>query len=344
MSLFLANIVKQDQAISITERRQLVQFPEITLKTVISGEVSKKIEDYTVDQFVIRDTFRGVKSFFSRNILRQQDNNGLFEKNGAIYKMEYPLNEKNVNKSIDKINEIYEKYLQDMNVYYVIIPDKNYFMSSDILKPDYQRLVQMMQEKMNFSQYIDLFPLLKLSDYYYTDTHWKQENLIDIARYIADEMNVSLNYTYETKLVEHPFYGVYRGQLALPDFSDQFYYLYHSDFDDYRVFDYETQKTIPVYDFEKLNGSDFYEFFLSGSKSLLTIENPHAKTSKELIVFRDSFGSSLIPLLCEGYAKVTAIDIRYLSPHILDQFITFENQDILFLYSTLVLNHSETIK
>ena len=52
-----------------------MQFPEITLKTVISGEVSKKIEDYTVDQFVIRDTFRGVKSFFSRNILRQQDNN-----------------------------------------------------------------------------------------------------------------------------------------------------------------------------------------------------------------------------------------------------------------------------
>ncbi len=334
------------QDVSLSERRSLAKFPSLTTKTLVSGQFMSSFETYTLDQFPARDTFRALKSWMSLHLLHQKDSNLLFTKGKYISKIDYPLNESSIDYVTQRFQFLYNQYFSshDMNIYLSIIPDKNYFMSSDILKPDYQRLVQMMQEKMNFSQYIDLFPLLKLSDYYYTDTHWKQENLIDIARYIADEMNVSLNYTYETKLVEHPFYGVYRGQLALPDFSDQFYYLYHSDFDDYRVFDYETQKTIPVYDFEKLNGSDFYEFFLSGSKSLLTIENPHAKTSKELIVFRDSFGSSLIPLLCEGYAKVTAIDIRYLSPHILDQFITFENQDILFLYSTLVLNHSETIK
>ena len=84
--------------------------------------------------------------------------------------------------------------------------------------------------------------------------------------------------------------------------------------------------------------------FLSGSKSLLTIENPNASTDKELIVFRDSFGSSIAPLFAEGYAKITLVDIRYISPNMLGRFIEFTNQDVLFLYSTSVLNNSITIK
>ena len=76
----------------------------------------------------------------------------------------------------------------------------------------------------------------------------------------------------------------------------------------------------------------------------ITIENPNATTGKELIIFRDSFGSSLAPLLVEGYEKITLVDIRYLRSDMLSKFITFENQDVLFLYSTLVLNNSETLK
>ena len=84
--------------------------------------------------------------------------------------------------------------------------------------------------------------------------------------------------------------------------------------------------------------------FLSGSKSLLTIENPNATTDKELIIFRDSFGSSIAPLLAEGYAKITLVDIRYMSPNMLGNFMEFTDQDVLFLYSTGVLNNSITIK
>ena len=87
-----------------------------------------------------------------------------------------------------------------------------------------------------------------------------------------------------------------------------------------------------------------YEVFLSGSRSLLTIENPNASTDRELIIFRDSFGSSIAPLLVKDYAKVTLVDIRYIQIDVLDRFLTFEGQDVLFLYSTLVLNNSSTIK
>lgn len=77
--------------------------------------------------------------------------------------------------------------------------------------------------------------------------------------------------------------------------------------------------------------------------SLLTIENPHA-ADRELIVFRDSFGSSLVPLLAEGYRRITLVDIRYLASARLADFIEFNGQDVLFLYSVPVLNNSETLK
>ena len=110
------------------------------------------------------------------------------------------------------------------------------------------------------------------------------------------------------------------------------------------VYDYETRKNGKIYDMEKAYGKDPYEMFLSGAKSLLTIENPNAASEKELILFRDSFGSSVAPLLVSAYKKITLVDIRYIHPDLLGNYIQFEDQDVLFLYSTSVLNNGDTIK
>ena len=66
--------------------------------------------------------------------------------------------------------------------------------------------------------------------------------------------------------------------------------------------------------------------------------------SKELIVFRDSYGSSLVPLLIEGYKKITVVDIRYVSSRILNNYIKFKDQDVLFMYSILTINNSFSIR
>ena len=99
-----------------------------------------------------------------------------------------------------------------------------------------------------------------------------------------------------------------------------------------------------MYDFVKGDGKDPYELFLSGSLSYITIENPAVQTDLELVIFRDSFDSAIAPLLATGYQKITLLDVRYLSSYSLPSLIDFKNQDVLFLYSTSVLNHSETLK
>ena len=76
----------------------------------------------------------------------------------------------------------------------------------------------------------------------------------------------------------------------------------------------------------------------------MTITNEASLSDRELIVFRDSYGSSLVPLLVTGYKKITLVDTRYISPKILDQYIDFADQDVLFLYSTLLINDSFSLK
>ena len=144
--------------------------------------------------------------------------------------------------------------------------------------------------------------------------------------------------------LERPFYGVYYGQAALPMEPESMYLLESDLLADCTVYDHETGKTGSVYELSKLDSRDLYDVYLSGARALLTIENPHGQQDEELIVFRDSFGSSMVPLLVQDYARVTLVDTRYLSSDLLDQFLDFHGQDVLFLYSTQILNNSASIK
>ena len=141
-----------------------------------------------------------------------------------------------------------------------------------------------------------------------------------------------------------PFYGVYCGQSALPLAPDPLRYLTNETLRGCTVYDYETDAAGPIYDLSALTGEEPYSVFLSGSRSLLTIANPNVDTDRELVIFRDSFASSLAPLLAGAYAKITLVDIRYVQPERLGRWLTFDAQDVLFLYSVPVLNHSETLK
>ena len=46
----------------------------------------------------------------------------------------------------------------------------------------------------------------------------------------------------------------------------------------------------------------------------------------------------------QDYRTVTLVDLRYVSSQILDQFIDFHGQDVLFLYSPSVFNNSTMLK
>lgn len=328
---------------SATERRELDQFPELSWETIWNGKFMTEFEEYALDQFPFRDGFRSIKAVTHFFVFGQADNNDVYMAEGYVSKLDYPLSQNAMEKAVRKFTSIYDTYIQGTNakVYTAWIPDKNYFLAekNGYLSYDYDEMYEFLNDNLDFATYIEIRDLLSLEDYYYTDTHWKQENILPVAQHLAVSMGVELQAEYEIQQLETPFYGVYYGQLALPVAPDQIVYLDHPSFSDCRIINHETGKEIPMYQMELAVGRDPYEMYLSGSLSMITIENPNATTDKELVIFRDSFGSSITPLLVEGYRKITLIDARYINEVMIGNFVEFTNQDVLFLYSTGVLNN-----
>lgn len=332
---------------SYSERRGLAALPKLSVTSVWNGRFMSDFEDYAVDTFPFRDTFRMIKALTAGNIFGRQDNNGIYVSDGFFAAVEYPLNGESLEYAAERFRYVCEKYLTEENrVFLSVIPDKNCFLAKESghLSMDYEAFENQMADAADFAEYIRISDLLERDDYYRTDTHWRQEKIMDVAKRLAQSMGAELLADYELHILEKEFYGVYYGQAALPSAPDTLQYLTGEAIDHCVVYDWQNDRKISVYDMESALGPDPYEIFLSGSLSLITIENPNAQTDKKLILFRDSFGSSIAPLLINGYAKITLVDIRYIHPDLLERFVDFEDCDVLFLYSTLVLNHSETIK
>lgn len=343
ISLFLINVIKEDTDISVAERRKLATMPELTTKSLFDGTYFKKFDSYVTDQFVERDAFRKIK--IDIELSTKGEYNNLYLYDDYIIEEIFPLNSNSINNLTNKINYIKDTYLNNnSNIYYTIIPDKNYFVNKGNLKLDYNKLQDMMKSNLTNLNYINIFDKLTLDNYYKTDTHWKEEDLFDVANTIANQMNFDITNNNNVVNTITTFKGSYAGRLSVTKDIDTIKTISNPSTLNSSVYNYETKKYTDIYDYTKINSLDKYDIYLSGAVPIIDIINNNTSSDKELIVFRDSYGSSLIPLLIEGYKKITVIDIRYISSKILNKYIDFNDQDVLFMYSILTINNSFSIR
>lgn len=336
-----------EKEISNAERRKLQQRPALTAQTIADGRFMSQFETYCQDQFPARDGFRQLKAVFGYHLVHRLDNNGIYLTQGSAAQLEYPLSESSVRRAAAKFQSIYDTYLADRSgsIVFSVAPDKGYYLAAANGYPsmDYEAMFDAFRA-LPWAKYVDITGALDASAYYRTDTHWRQECLPEAAELLADALGVDIRADYTPVALERPFYGVYYGQAALPLKPDTLWLLESDALAACTVYNRETDTTAQVYDRTKLQSRDLYDVFLSGPVSLMTVENPAASTDRELIIFRDSFASSLAPLLVPGYKKITLVDIRYLPAEKLGALLDFQDRDVLFLYSTLVLNQSTMLR
>ena len=345
------------KATSEAERRPLAQAPtNVTLDSIKDKTAIGDFEDFVVDQFPFREFFRGIKARFQMNALGLKENNGLAVEDGYIVKVESSFNDKFVSDSIQILEHIYDTYFKDGkgDAFVSIIPDKNYYFSKDYgyASPDYEKLVADVREALAGTEYIDLFDSLELSDYYKTDTHWDQPEILRALMKLAEGLGVSeyLSGEYDKITIDGDFHGVYHGQSALNPKPDKISYLINDAIASAKLYNYGTKiEEVPMYNLDLFDGEDGYNVFLSGAAGnpVMRIVNNSCANKDTLIVFRDSYGSSLLPLLSEAYKTIYVIDIRSIDYNIREGWNglyevipqrVFEESDVLFLYSTLIFN------
>lgn len=349
LSVSVAFIVLPETKISNSERRALKTFEDVKA----SEDPLNEFESYFLDQFPARDGFRTVKAYFCLDLLRKNDNNKIYKLDGSIVKLEDKLDEKQVGMTAELINSVIDRYFKNNEVYCSVIPDKHYYASKQNGYPamDYEKIFSAMSENVN-AEYIDITGNLKLSDYYTTDSHWSQDKIVDLTQLLASKMSEKVKVVPEkgfTVNTLEPFYGVYYGQSALNVKPDVIKYLTSENTDKMTmtvINDKGKPETYPVYTIDKFNGNDPYDIFTAGANPYITIDNPNAESEKQLILFRDSFGSSIAPIFAEGYSRVVMVDLRYMFPDALEFFMgeVPEDADVLFLYSTGLINGGGTLR
>jgi len=334
----ILGIIFKDNEISYSERRKLQTFPEFSL----DNEYIEKIDKYLLDHFPYRDNFRSIKASYNYNVLNKLDNNNIYLKDNYIFKSEYPTNSESINKFINNINSTKSNF-KNSNTYIMIIPDKNYYLNDDnFMHIDYDYIYNEI-DKIDINK-IDIRNILSLGDYYETDTHWKQENLDKVILEMGRVMNFKYKNEVYTKNVYDNFYGVYYGESAVNRKPENITYLTNNNTDSLYVDYLENDKLHSIYNLDKLESTDSYEVYLDGASSFIEIYNKNTNSIKELIVFRDSFASSLIPLLTNYYKKITLIDNRYIDSNNYLKLLYINNQDVLFIYSTLIVNNSSSLR
>lgn len=324
-------------AYSESERRVLAKFPEISWEKIVSGEFAGDFEEYATDRFPLRDFWRGLKARARLHLFLQKDNNDIYYADGHISKLEYPMNPAMQDYAISLFSSVRDKYFPTNRVFFSMIPDKNRDLAE--LSMDYDAFEKYMHEGLPFAEPIRIGDLLTSDDFYNTDTHWRQECIVDIAQRLASAMGTSLSGKYDTTTLDAPFRGVYVGQSALPFEPDHITILENDVIRGLQV-----TGAAAVYDLSKAESRDPYELFLSGNQPVVTVKNPANPEGGRLILFRDSFGSSIAPLLAEGYSEIVLVDLRYISSGMLGEFVDFTDADVLFLYSTILLNSSTAMK
>ncbi|MGM9636993.1 MAG: DHHW family protein [Eubacteriales bacterium] len=341
----LAGILIPDKEMSAEERRTLEQLPEYDSQQGFSAYMNQ-MDAYLTDQFPLRLTFRRLKVGFAAYLLGQSDVNGYTVKNGSEFEQIYPLKVQNHEHTAKVLSGLIDSRFSDCQVYYSIIYDKGYYADKG-LGLDYETLLSCYQTALGEkAEYIDLSDCLTLEDFYKTDIHWRQECLDKSLSRLSEAMGFELFADGElTEVDAGDFYGVLYGQAAFPVGKDTMVYLTNDLLEECQVtvLNGDTAVSGSVYDTEAfVNSDDSYDLFLGGENAVVVIENPNATGDRNLILFRDSFGRSLSPLMVKSYKQITLVDLRWVKTRHLTLFEevlpTGENTDVLFLYSAQVLN------
>lgn len=342
-----------DRELSYAERRKLTENPMVTWHGIWNGTFGEEREKYLADQMPLREAFREGKALFEYRFLRKKDVHGIFVYGNQATELIPQIDEAAVDKAAQSVSKVWEKQLAGTNcrVYSAIIPDKGIYLAecTNVPSIDYTSMQECFYA--HLGEYADQMTKLSLweylgkEDYYSTDLHWKQEKLEYIASKLAKELQVAY---YRADGLEWKelgaFYGVYSGQAALPFTPDKLVYGTNEEIESCSVYHPMTGNITGVYDLDKAGDLDMYDIFLSGSEPLLVISNPNVCNGKRLVLFRDSFGSSIAPYLLKGYEEITLVDLRYIHPDALPSYLTFTDQDVLFLYYTGLLQKGYLMK
>lgn len=342
ISIFpISLILVKDKEFSETEKRQLEQFPEISLETIFNKTFGSNFEIYIADQFPLRDKFVSLKSNVEV-LMQKKENNGVYI--GKDNNLIEVFDDVDLDK-VDKISKYINNFQSSFNTYMMVVPtaitinDNKLpnFVNNTIEEKYMNYFIGNLDNGVNNISIIDT--LKKHNDeylYYKTDHHWTTLG----AYYAYEEFCNSLGIDsiskdgFDVEEVSNDFYGTLasKGNFSFvkPDTINLFIPKNKVNV----LVDYVYSDTIKdsLYEYDYLNTKDKYGIFLDNNHPLVKILSL-VDNGKKIAVIKDSYAHSLVPFLSNHYGEIHMIDLRLFKGVVSDYLRENEIKDVLFVYN-----------
>lgn len=346
--LSLLTFTGKEREFSENENRYLAKMPGISWESIKKGEFQDGFEEYIKDQIVFRDQWITVETAIQKACLNTDIGGAYVGKNGYDFEKITPddVDQKQVDKNVKAINNFFdyacEKVGED-NLYFVLVPTSGLVNSEKLPKNAIlfdqnaymDDIFQQIGSHVSFDVR-ELFDQHKDTQLYYkTDHHWTTEGAFLAYQYWQERTgkNPTANSASDLTTVTKSFRGsLYSKILDYDSAYDEIKVLKNTLDTEYTVIA-DGEDIGGIYQQDKLSEKDKYAYFMGGNYGEAVIHNEEAKDKGNLLLIKDSFANTMVPMLSADYENIYMIDLRYFAGHIPTYMKENNISEIMVLYN-----------
>lgn len=346
--LSLLTFTGKEREFSENENRYLAKMPGISWESIKKGEFQDGFEEYIKDQIVFRDQWITVETAIQKACLNTDIGGAYVGKNGYDFEKITPddVDQKQVDKNVKAINNFFdyacEKVGED-NLYFVLVPTSGLVNSEKLPKNAIlfdqnaymDDIFQQIGSHVSFDVR-ELFDQHKDTQLYYkTDHHWTTEGAFLAYQYWQERTgkNLTANSSSDLTTVTKSFRGsLYSKILDYDSAYDEIKVLKNTLDTEYTVIA-DGEDIGGIYQQDKLSEKDKYAYFMGGNYGEAVIHNEEAKDKGNLLLIKDSFANTMVPMLSADYENIYMIDLRYFAGHIPTYMKENNISEIMVLYN-----------
>ena len=347
--LVVWNLLTPSRAYSESENRYLQEFPVLQLDRVLSGDFAEEFDRFSSDQFPLREQWVALKTSVQMALLRPDNGRVYFGKNNRLFEVPPTKNEIREEKNCQAVASFLkaaQRRWPELKASVLLSPTASSVLPEDlpVFAPvaDQAALLNRMRralgEGIPFCDPTQAYAAQSDRErlFFRTDHHWTVYGAFVAYQAWCETMGISSlgmeDYTVRT--VSDRFLGTFYSKANLP--------WIHAEKLDIFVPKHSNPCTVTaeegrvnlssLYDSSFLEGRDQYSYFLGGNHPVTEIKTS-VNNGEHLLLIKDSYAHSFVPLLTAHYETITLIDPRYFREDLLSWMEQRDFTQLLVLYN-----------
>lgn len=350
------SLVMPDRKFSPNENRYLAEMPKPTVGNIRTGKFQDGLEEYLKDQLCFRDEWITVKTAIQKACNDTDIGGAYVGQDGYDFEKITPedVDEKQVAKNIRVVKDYFgyaSATIDKEHLSFLLVPTSGFVMADRLPKNarlfNQSKYIGQVGDAMEDYKFIDMRKEFLAHNreelYYRTDHHWTMDGAYlaykkwcDSTGHLYEDKNV-----LEKNVLTEEFRGSLYSKILDADSAYDSIWTYsplgHAPYGAHCNVTIDNKTTMEgCFDKSKLKEKDKYAYFFGGNYGEVHISSgpdDTTDTSENLLVIKDSFANSFVPLITMDYDNIYMVDLRYFNGNMKAYLKEQDITDVLVLYN-----------